>query len=200
MPRMDGTKLCEKIKTEWVTSHIPIVMLTARAGQQSKLDGLQHGADDYLVKPFDVQELHVRVLNLIDQRKKLRERYRQEITLQPKDVVVASVDAEFLRKVLATLEIQFSNSDFGVEEFNREVGLSRMQLHRKLKALTDQSTGEFIRRFRLEKAKQFLTIKDAQVSQVAYDCGFNNVSHFSKSFKDYTGMTPTEFMEKMLAC
>ena len=193
MPRMDGTTFCEKLKGTLITSHIPVVMLTAKAGQQSKIEGLQRGADDYLVKPFDVQELKVRVLNLIEQRKKLRELYRQEITLQPKDVVVTSADAEFLQKVLAILEDQFSDSDFGVEEFNRAIGFSRMQLHRKLKALTDQSTGEFIKHFRLEKAKQFLVIKGAQVSQVAYDCGFNNVSHFSKSFKDHTGMTPSEF-------
>ena len=200
MPRMDGTAFCQKLKGTWVTSHIPVVMLTAKAGQESKIDGLQRGADDYLVKPFDVQELKVRVLNLVVQRKKLRELYRREITLQPKDVVVTSVDAEFLQKVLAILEERFSDSDFGVEEFNRAIGFSRMQLHRKLKALTDQSTGEFIKHFRLEKAKQYLVIKGAQVSQVAYDCGFNNLSHFSKSFKDQTGMTPSEFMEGVLKC
>jgi len=193
MPRMDGSKFCEKLKRTLATSHIPVVMLTAKAGQESKIDGLQRGADDYLVKPFDVQELKVRVSNLVEQRKKLRELYRQEITLQPKDVVVTSADAEFLQKVLAILEDQFANSDFGVEEFNRAIGFSRMQLHRKLKALTDQSTGEFIKHFRLEKAKQFLSIKDAHVSQVGYDCGFVNISHFSKSFKDHTGMTPSEF-------
>ncbi|MBA4055167.1 MAG: hypothetical protein C0490_10680 [Marivirga sp.] len=87
-----------------------------------------------------------------------------------------------------------------MEEFNRAIGFSRMQLHRKLKALTGQSTGEFIKHFRLEKAKKLLAIKGAQVSQVAYDCGFNNISHFSKSFKEHAGMTPSEFMEKVPAC
>jgi signal transduction histidine kinase/DNA-binding response OmpR family regulator len=198
MPRMDGNAFCEKLKRTLATSHIPVVMLTAKAGQESKIDGLQRGADDYLVKPFDVQELKVRVFNLIEQRKKLRDLYRQEITLQPKDVVVNSADAEFLQKVFAILEDQFSDSTFGVDEFNRAIGFSRMQLHRKLKALTDQSTGEFIKHFRLEKAKKFLSIKGSQVSQVAYDCGFNNVSHFSKSFKEHTGMTPSEFMDGVL--
>jgi transcriptional regulator GlxA family with amidase domain len=179
-----------------VTSHIPVVMLTAKAGQESKLDGLQRGADDYLLKPFDVRELKVRVQNLIVQRRKLRERYRQEITLQPKDVVITSGDAVFLQKVLDTLEDHFADPAFGVEEFNRAIGFSRMQLHRKLKALTNRSTGEFIKEFRLEKARQLLVAKNAQVSQVAYDCGFNNVSHFSRSFKDYTGATPSEYMVK----
>ncbi len=200
MPRMDGITFCEKLKGTLATSHIPVVMLTAKAGQESKIDGLQRGADDYLVKPFDVHELKVRVHNLVAQRKKLRELYRQEITLQPKDVVVTSVDAEFLQKVSVILEERFSDADFGVEEFNRAIGFSRMQLHRKLKALTDQSTGEFIRHFRLEKAKKYLVAKDAQVSQVAYDCGFNNPSHFSKSFKEHTGMTPSEFMDGVLKC
>ncbi len=200
MPRMDGALFCEKLKRTLATSHIPVVMLTAKAGQESKIDGLQRGADDYLVKPFDVQELRARVSNLVMQRKKLRELYRQEITLQPKDVVVTSVDAEFLQKAFAVLEDHFSDSDFGVDEFNLAIGFSRMQLHRKLKALTDQSTGEFIKHFRLEKAKQFLVIKGAQIGQVAYDCGFNNLSHFSKSFKDHTGMTPSEFMEGVLKC
>ncbi len=194
MPGMDGSALCEKLKDTLATSHIPVVMLTAKAGRESKLDGLHRGADDYLVKPFDVHELKVRVLNLIEQRAKLRKLYRQEITLQPKDIVVTSVDAHFIQKVSAILETEFSHSHFGVEELNKEIGLSRMQLHRKLKALTDQSPGEFIRHFRLEKAKQFLAIKGAQVSQVAYDSGFSNVSHFSKSFKDHTGTTPTEFI------
>jgi signal transduction histidine kinase/DNA-binding NarL/FixJ family response regulator len=200
MPRMDGVTFCEKLKGTLATSHIPVVMLTAKAGQESKIDGLQRGADDYLVKPFDVHELKVRVLNLVAQRKKLSELYRQQITLQPKDVVVTSVDAEFLQKVSVILEERFSDADFGVEEFNHAIGFSRMQLHRKLKALTDQSTGEFIKHFRLEKAKKYLVTKDAQVSQVAYDCGFNNLSHFSKSFKEHTGMTPSEFMDVVLKC
>ncbi|MEJ1242160.1 tetratricopeptide repeat protein [Chryseolinea sp. T2] len=196
MPRMDGTALCEKLKSTSATSHIPVVMLTAKAGQDSKLDGLQRGADDYLVKPFDALELQLRVHNLVEQRRKLRELYRQQITLQPQDVVVTSVDGEFLKNIMAILERRYSDPDFGVEEFNREIGLSRMQLHRKLKALTDQSTGEFIRHFRLEKACQLLVIKNAQIGQVAYDCGFTNVSHFSKCFKDHKGMTPSEFVHR----
>ncbi|AYB35190.1 tetratricopeptide repeat protein [Chryseolinea soli] len=195
MPRMDGTTFCEKLKETLATSHIPVVMLTAKAGQPSKLDGLRRGADDYLVKPFDVQELQIRVHNLIEQRRKLRKLYRTPEHTTPPEVVTAnSVDAAFLQKIGAILEHKFSDAGFGVEEFNREIGLSRMQLHRKLKAITDQSTGEFIRNFRLEKARQYLVVKDAQVSQVAYDCGFSNVSHFSKTFKDHTGMTPSEFV------
>jgi signal transduction histidine kinase/DNA-binding response OmpR family regulator len=193
MPRMDGNALCEKLKAHPATSHIPIIMLTAKADQQSKLDGLETGADDYLTKPFDARELRIRVNNLIEQRKKLRELYRQQITLHPKEVSIKSPDAKFLDNVLALLEANHTNALFGVEEFTTEIGLSRMQLHRKLKALTGNSPGDFLRQFRLEKAKQLLKLPGIQVSEVAYQTGFNNLSNFTKAFKDFTGLTPSEF-------
>jgi signal transduction histidine kinase/AraC-like DNA-binding protein len=193
MPRMDGNTLCEKLKTHPATSHIPIIMLTAKADQQSKLAGLETGADDYLTKPFDARELRIRVNNLIGQRKKLRELYRQQITLHPKEVSIKSPDAVFLEKVLALLEANHNNALFGVEEFTYEIGLSRMQLHRKLKALTGNSPGDFLRQFRLEKAKQLLRLPGIQVSEVAYQTGFNNLSNFAKAFKEFTGLTPSEF-------
>lgn len=159
----------------------------------SKLEGLQTGADDYLTKPFDARELIVRVLNLIEQRKKLRELFRQQIILHPKQISIKSPDAEFLDKVLSLMESNYPNALFGVEEFTQEIGLSRMQLHRKLKALTDTSPGEFLRQFRLERAKQLLKLPGIQVSEVAYQTGFNNLSNFTKAFKDFTGLTPSEF-------
>lgn len=193
MPRMDGHSLCVKLKDHKATSHIPIIMLTAKADQDSKLEGLQTGADDYLTKPFDARELIVRVLNLIEQRKKLRELFRQQIILHPKQISIKSPDAEFLDKVLSLMESNYPNALFGVEEFTQEIGLSRMQLHRKLKALTDTSPGEFLRQFRLERAKQLLKLPGIQVSEVAYQTGFNNLSNFTKAFKDFTGLTPSEF-------
>lgn len=193
MPRMDGNTLCEKVKTHPATSHVPIIMLTAKADHESKLEGLETGADDYLTKPFDARELQVRVNNLIEQRKKLREVFRQQITLHPKDVSLRSPDAAFLAKVLTLLEEKYSDALFGVEEFTQEIGLSRMQLHRKLKALTGNSPGDFLRQFRLEKAKQLLKLPGIQVSEAAYQSGFNNLSNFTKAFKDFTGLTPSEF-------
>lgn len=193
MPRMDGNALCEKLRNHPATSHIPIIMLTAKADQQSKLDGLQTGADDYLTKPFDARELRIRVNNLIEQRKKLRDLYRQQITLHPREISIKSPDATFLDKVLDLLEANHNNALFGIEEFTVEIGLSRMQLHRKLKALTGHSPGEFLRQFRLEKAKKLLKLPGIQVSEVAYQTGFNNLSNFTKAFKDFTGLTPSEF-------
>lgn len=197
MPIMDGLTCCEKIKITDATCHIPVLMLTARADQSSKLEGLETGADDYLVKPFNTHELTVRVHNLIEQRKKLREVFSKEMILMPKEISLPSRDAIFLTNLLALLEKNYADPDFSVEELSEEVSMSRMQLHRKLKALTDQSPGEFLRRFRLERAKQLLSVNGMQVSEVCFKVGFNNVSHFSKAFRDFTGITPTEFIDSV---
>jgi signal transduction histidine kinase/DNA-binding response OmpR family regulator len=194
MPVMDGLAFCEKLKITDATSHIPVLMLTARADQVSKLEGLETGADDYLTKPFDARELLVRIHNLIEQRKKLRKLFSREVVLQPKQISLPSRDAEFLSRLLSLLEAKSGNPDFSVEELSDEVNMSRMQLHRKLKALTDQSPGEFLRKFRLERAKQMLSVPGMQVSEVCYKVGFNNLSNFSKVFKEFTGVTPSEFM------
>jgi signal transduction histidine kinase/DNA-binding response OmpR family regulator len=193
MPKLDGRALCENVKKHEATSHIPVIILTARADQPSKIQGLETGADDYLIKPFDAHELKVRVGNLIVQRQKLRELFRTEIVLAPKNLQVASPNALFLNKIVNILEAHYENSAFGVEEFTLEVGLSRMQLHRKLKSLIDKSPGEFIRQFRLDRAKQLLRVKGMSVSEVSYQTGFNNLSNFTKVFKEYTGVTPSEF-------
>lgn len=194
MPVMDGRTLCEKLKTTNTTSHIPVLMLTARADQPSKLEGLETGADDYITKPFDNNELIVRIHNLIEQRKKLRQLFSREMVLQPKQISLPSRDAEFLSRLVSLLEEKYNDPEFSVEELSQEVAMSRMQLHRKVKALTDQSPGEFLRTFRLERAKQMLSGTGLQVSEVCYKTGFNNVSNFSKVFKEYTGVTPSEFM------
>lgn len=198
MPIMDGRTCCEKLKTTDATSHIPVLMLTARADQSSKLEGLETGADDYLIKPFNTSELTVRVNNLIQQRNKLRDIFSKEITLQPKNVSLPSRDATFLSNFLSLVEKHYADPAFSVETLSDAVNMSRMQLHRKLKALTDQSPGEFLRKFRLERAKQFLSVDGTQVSEVCFKVGFNNVSHFSKAFRDFTGVTPTEFIDSAM--
>jgi DNA-binding response OmpR family regulator len=199
MPVMDGLTCCEKLKTTDATCHIPVLMLTARADQPSKLEGLETGADDYLIKPFSTNELTIRIHNLIEQRRKLRAIFSKEIILQPKHVLLPSRDATFMTKLLALMEKKYGDADFSVEELSEEVNMSRMQLHRKLKALTDQSPGEFLRKFRLERAKQLLSVGGMQVSEVCFKVGFNNVSHFSKSFRDFAGVTPSEFIESAVA-
>ena len=127
----------------------------------------------------------------------MREKFSKEMVLQPQHISLPTRDATFLTNLLSLVEKNYAEPEFTVDELSEEVSMSRMQLHRKLKALTDQSPGEFLRKFRLERAKQLLSIGGTQVSEACFKVGFNNVSHFSKSFREFTGVTPTEFIESV---
>ncbi len=193
MPEMDGIELCEKIKADERTNHIPVILLTARSTLENKMEGLETGADDYITKPFKIQELQVRVNNLIEQRKKLRELFRKEFLLEPKDIKVASADEKFLSRILEILEQNYANENFTSDEFSKKAGLSRMQLHRKLHALTDQSSSEFIRNFRLKRALKLLSAKKGNISEIAFEVGFSNPSYFTECFKGLFGFSPSEY-------
>ncbi|HET9278600.1 MAG TPA: response regulator, partial [Flavitalea sp.] len=192
MPEMDGLALCHRLKTDERTSHIPVIMITALASDDAKFQGLETGADDYLTKPFDNRELNIRIRNLVESRKLLRERFSRELHLGPKKVKVSSMDEIFLDKVMQTVETYLGDADFSMEKFGQEVGLSRMQLHRKLKALTGESPGDFLRTTRLKRARQLLESRAGYVSEVAYEVGFNNLSYFSKCYREQFGMAPNE--------
>ncbi len=193
MPEMDGTEFCKLLKINEKTSHIPVVMLTALAEQRDRLKGLETGADDYLVKPFDARELQVRVANLIAGRQKLQEHYRKTLNaFAPKEVKAESLDAMFLSKVRDAVEANLDDENFSVVELGSQVGMSRSQLHRKLSALTGFSPNEVIRNMRLERAKQLLEQKAGNASEVSYMTGFNSPAYFAKCFKDYFGVTPSE--------
>ncbi len=194
MPKMDGIELCEKLKTDVQTSHIPVIMLTAKAGIDNKIAGLETGADDYLTKPFDAKELLVRTKNLIEQRRNLRELYsKTKIQVDPKKITVTSIDQKFLEDLLTLLEENYSDSDFGVPLMQQALAMSKTQLHRKLKALTNEAPGELLRNFRLKRAAQLLAQKADSVTQIAYKVGFNNLSYFAKCFKDLYGVAPSSF-------
>jgi signal transduction histidine kinase/DNA-binding response OmpR family regulator len=193
MPYMDGFELCEKLKTDERTSHIPIIMLTARATDSSKLKGLEIGADDYLIKPFNPKELRIRVKNLIDQRAKLRERFSKEIILQPRDIAVTSMDERFLQRAMEIVEAHMGDSDFHIEHFCLEIGMSRVQLHRKLRALVNQSTTEFIRSLRLKRAADLLRKKAGNVTEVAFQVGFNDSAYFTACFRKQFGVSPKKY-------
>lgn len=193
MPKMSGMSLCEKLKSDEKTSHIPVILLTALASQASKVEGIETGADDYIVKPFDKEELLARAKNLIQQRQLLREKYSRRLTLEPKELSVTSADERFLNKVIKVLEAQLDNSSFKVEHFSAELGMSRTQLFRKMRALTNQAPQDFIRDFRLKRAAQLLSQKTGTVSEIAYQVGFNNLSYFTKRFKELFGQTPSEY-------
>lgn len=192
MPEMDGLELCNKLKSDIRTSHIPIILLTAKADLPSKIQGLQSGADDYIAKPFELIELETRIQNLIELRKKLRVVYSKNMEIKPNDIKTESVDDRFLKKALMTIEEHISDELFGVEAMASEVGMSTVQLYRKLKALTGKTPNEVIRNFRLDRAFFLLQENAGNVSEIAYLTGFRNTSYFAKCFKEKFGTSPSE--------
>ena len=193
MPKMDGNELTRILKNDERTSHIPIIILTAKSGQENKIEGLQTGADDYLTKPFDLQELLVRVENLINIRKKLQEKFsRGEFLVKRNDKKLKSIDEKFLAKVLEVIEKHLSEEDFSIEECSSEVGLSRTHFHKKLKALVGKSPSQYLRTVRLHRAKQLIEEEKGNISEVAYSVGFSSPQYFSKCFKEEFGYPPRD--------
>jgi DNA-binding response OmpR family regulator len=199
MPKMDGYAFCQKLKMDDRTCHVPVILLTARASKESRLEGLETGADDFITKPFDGEELQVRVKNLVDQRKKLSEHYQKRfepISAESSDAIL-SRDEKFLNKAQSVVEVNLSNPEYGVDSFASDMALSRFQLHRKLKALLDQSVTEFIRTIRLNYAITLLQKRAGTISEIAYDAGFNNPTYFTISFKKKYGISPSEYMDQL---
>lgn len=197
MPNINGVELCAKLKQDERTSHVPVVLLTAKADEASKYEGLATGADDYVLKPFSTKILSARVRNLVHSRTKLRERYSKEVILKPSDISINDVDERFIEKVKKVLDEKITEESFTVEEFSERLHMSRMQLHRKLKALTGLSASEFLRTERLKLAASLLQNKDLNINEVCYKVGFNNPSYFSKCFKEAFGMLPTEYRDRL---
>lgn len=196
MPGMDGFQFCNAVKTDERTSHIPVILLTAKASGESKIEGLETGADDYLTKPFDKRELLVRIKNLIEQRRKLREKFRTNIIVLPGEITATSIDEKFLQKAVNAVEKHIADPDFDTTALSLEIGASRMLLHTKLKALTGQTTADFIRTLRLKRAAQLLELGSGNVSEIAYEVGFNNLSYFAKKFKETFGTSPSKFVNE----
>ncbi|MHA7057641.1 response regulator [Aquimarina sp. M1] len=193
MPNENGLQLTKNSKTNPATSHIPIVMLTAKADDKDKLTGIEIGADIYVTKPFHTEILTATINNLLESRNRLQERFSQEVVLTPKDVSVNSYDQQFLNDLQDVMNTNLIESDFNAENFATVLHMSRMQLHRKLKALTGLSTTEFIRNQRLKLASQLLKKSETNISQVGYAVGFNNHSYFTKCFREQFGMSPSDY-------
>lgn len=193
MPEIDGLDLCGKLKSDERTSHIPVILLTAKADKTDRIKGLETGADDYLAKPFDADELRILIKNRIDQRNRLRERFSSEITLQPEDIAITSADERFLRQAREVVEKQMHDFDFNVEAFVEQMPLEHTQVGRKLKALTGQTPFQFIRLMRLKRAAQRIIRREDNISQIAYSVGFKNLSWFAKCFKEQFGQNPSEY-------
>jgi DNA-binding response OmpR family regulator len=197
MPEMDGYELCQKIKSDQRTSHIPVILLTAKADLDSRIEGLEYGADDYINKPFEADELKVRSRNLIEQRKRLRDKFSQAIEIKPGEVTATSMDEQFLDRLLMVFEKHVSDSGFSTERFAGEVGLSRSQLNRKLRALTDLSAHGFLLNLRLKRAAQLLKKKTGTVSEIAYAVGFESASNFARAFRSHYGTSPSDFLNRL---
>jgi CheY-like chemotaxis protein len=200
MPRMDGFAFCRRLKADERTSHIPIIILTARADLASKLEGIDIGADAYLEKPFYPEELLLRIRKLLELRRLLRQHYRrtaglngeENIDVEPAIDVPPAEDA-FVRRAREVVERHLTDYDFNVEQFCREMLLSHSQLHRKLDALTGMSAVQFIRSLRLRRAKELLQDPERSVTAVAFDSGFQDPAYFSRVFKQEFGVTPNEW-------
>lgn len=198
MPEMDGFTLLKKIKSNVNLNHIPVIMLTAKIEQEDKISGLEKGADVYLTKPFNIDELYVHINNLLESRKVLKGKYSgaQDQEDKIKAIEFKSSDEILMAKVMKFINENISNSEMNVEMLAKSVGLSRVQLHRKLKEITGLPTGEFIRNLRLKQATILLKDKKINITQIGYAVGFTNQTHFSTTFKKIYGVSPTEYVEQ----
>ena len=193
MPKMDGFELCNKLKTDERTSHIPIIMLTAKATSQDKISGYETGADDYIMKPFDAAELKVRIKNLIEIRRRLQEKFtKADFVIKRGDIKINSLDEQFIEKLMLIIEKHISEENFTIEEFESEIAMSKSQIYRKLKALTGKSPSRFLRSVRLSKARKMIQEKQATISEIAYSTGFGSPAYFTRCFKEEYGYSPSE--------
>ncbi len=197
MPKMNGNKMTEKIKTDPRTSHIPVIILTAKASVESRIEGLETGADAYVTKPFNARELKVRVKKLIEQRMKLRNLLSKNLNAGisvSEERELSSMDRKFIKKAITVITEHLSDVNFDAQTFASEMALSRSQLHRKIKALTNKTTTEFIRTIRLNRAGEMLKHKTDSVTQIAYETGFSSLSWFSRMFREQFGVSPSDYM------
>ncbi len=193
MPEMGGLGLLEKVKNDIRTSHIPVVLLTAKADVASRLSGLERGADVYLSKPFDEKELHIVLKNLIEIRKKLHERYASPENFPPIPENGYKIEDAFMSKVKQVLEANLDDDEFGISQICRELAVSRTQLYRKFKSVSNKTIAEYFKSLRLNKAKTLLSATSMNVTEVAFAAGFKNLSYFSREFTHHFGKSPKEF-------
>lgn len=194
MPVMDGLELTEQLKTNTATSHIPVIMLTAKNLEEHRAEGYEHGADSYITKPFHSKVLLARIENLLRQRQLLKNLYQgsKEAEKEISEAHLEDRDKQFLKQLQAIIQKNLSDSEFGVEDMGQQIGLSRVQLYRKVKAMTGSSVVDLLRKARLAKARRLLETRSMSVSEVAYEVGFSAPSYFTKCFKEEYGMLPSD--------
>jgi signal transduction histidine kinase/ligand-binding sensor domain-containing protein/DNA-binding response OmpR family regulator len=196
MPKMDGLELCRLVKEDIRTSHIPFILLTAKASDESKVSGLEAGADDYISKPFNMEMLKLKVSQLIERQKKLHESFKNRIDVSPSEAPITPMTEQFVKKAVGIVESNLCNPDFSVEDLSREVGMSRVYFYKKILSLTAKTPSEFIRFIRLKRVAELLEKSQLYINEVAFQTGFNDLKLFRKYFKDEFGVTPTEYKRK----
>jgi signal transduction histidine kinase/ligand-binding sensor domain-containing protein/DNA-binding response OmpR family regulator len=196
MPVMDGLELCSRLKKEIHTSHIPVILLTAKAMIEHWIEGLETGADDYIPKPFNLKVLQLKIVNLIESRRKLKRMFSNPDQLSPSELTSNAVDEEFLARAYQVLEKNYTEPEFSASQFASEMFVSRSLLYKKIKAITDLNITDFINSYKLKKAIDLIKMSDRPISDIAFSVGFNDPKYFSRIFKKIYGMTPTEFSLK----
>ncbi|WP_300600104.1 hybrid sensor histidine kinase/response regulator transcription factor [Niabella sp.] len=206
MPNLNGMELCARLKTDPRTSHIPVIMLTAKSTQTDQVAGLEHGADIYISKPFSAKILELHIRNLLETRKKLQQRTIREFTLRaapvalPEGTIVErnKIDSDFLTTIIEFIDHHLEDADFGVEKLSRKVGMSAPILYKKLRALTNMSVNEFIKTRRFKKAAELILQKELTINEVSYAVGYDDRKYFSREFKKYFGVAPSDFTQQAL--
>ena len=196
MPGMDGISLCKKLKNDARTCHIPVVLLTGKDSEEEILEGLAVGADDYISKPFNTPILKVKIKNLVDARRTILNHLllSSDVKQFGEEGHITNTEARFLFDAYKVVEKNLGNAAFDAQDFAKEIGMSRAQLYRKIQKVSGQSVKEFVRVVRLKKAAELLVSSGLNVSQVAYEVGFNSVAYFTKSFSEYFFQTPSKYM------
>ena len=194
LPGLNGWQVLQSLRERGL--QMPVLFLTARDQVEDRVKGLELGADDYIAKPFSIKTLRTRVNSLIEQRIKLRERYRQKLLTDPSEIQIESENDKFIDTLVKAIEQNIDNSEFGIQELCEISRYSYQQVYRKVKALTGESINEFIRTVRLKRAAQYLAQSDTRISEIMYSVGFNSHSYFTKCFREHFGLSPKEYAEK----
>ena len=199
MPKMDGLELCRRVKTDLRWSHIPVILLTGRTGEQSEVEGLKLGADDYITKPFNAEMLRLRVKKLIEVKENRQKQFKEKVDVSPSEITITSVDEDFIQRAIKICEEHISDTEFSVEVLGQELAMSRTYLYRKLMSITGKGPAEFIRIIRLKRAKQYLEQTNMQISEVSAAVGYSTPKRFTENFKIEYGMSPSEYIKKFRA-
>lgn len=199
MPKMDGLELCKRIKTDLRWSHIPVILLTGRRGDQLEMEGLRLGADDYITKPFNVEMLRLRVKKFIEKRENRQRQFREKMDVAPSEITITSVDEQFIQRAIKICEDHMSDTEFSVEVLGQELSLSRTYLYKKLINITGKGPAEFIRTIRLKRGKQYLEQTTMPIADISLEIGYGNPKRFTENFKAEYGMSPSEYGKKVRA-